>query len=349
MSSQSKTKNQKPKIVSTTRRKGKIARLPKALRDKINSLLDDGASYPAIIKALQSSEPPLPFALSEQNLSRWKDGGYQDYLAAQERLQILRTAQESASDLIQNSDTTKLPEASLQLAASHLFTLLSSLSCTNVADDPQSYTKLVTSLCRLNREILSLRKYHDIAKANEPVPLLSASRELQDLERQLILDKADDILGCRAYRPQFFPNPPNHRGPSSAVLLTKEDDKAEDCSRPGPQSAELGKPNETLTSEPPKTLEVPAEPATPDLQAPNPNCSSQGHEAPTPEQPTATELSIPAAEPPTCNLQPATCNSESGGNLQPPTSNKECCPFCRSPLPRRLPNGLLPTLICPEC
>src|SRR5256885_9998191 len=58
--------------------------------------------------------------------SRWKDGGYQDYLAAQERLQILRASQESASDLLHNSDTTKLPEAGLQLAADRKSTRLNS-------------------------------------------------------------------------------------------------------------------------------------------------------------------------------------------------------------------------------
>ena len=45
------------------RLKGKIARLPKPLRQKINTMLDDGVAYPAIILKLQeSADPPLPYA-----------------------------------------------------------------------------------------------------------------------------------------------------------------------------------------------------------------------------------------------------------------------------------------------
>src|SRR4026207_1135289 len=97
--SPNKSTNKSTKIpkLDATRRKGKIARLPKPVRDKINALLDDGLSYPAIIKSLNASEPSLPFPISEQNLSRWKDGGYQDYFAALERLQTIRPAQQAAT------------------------------------------------------------------------------------------------------------------------------------------------------------------------------------------------------------------------------------------------------------
>ena len=63
---------------SQSRRRGKVARLPATTRDHINRMMDDGIPYKAIIQALG----PSGRHLSEQNLSNWRLGGYQDHLRA---------------------------------------------------------------------------------------------------------------------------------------------------------------------------------------------------------------------------------------------------------------------------
>jgi hypothetical protein len=63
-------------------RNGKIARLPGSIRQRINQMLDDGLPYRAIIQKLR--DQPLPYAISEMNLSNWYHGGYQDYLRQSE-------------------------------------------------------------------------------------------------------------------------------------------------------------------------------------------------------------------------------------------------------------------------
>src|SRR5437588_9553699 len=73
------------------RSRSNIAQLPKVLRALINSMLDDGAPYALIIEKLQqSTDPPLPYPISEMNISRWYDTGYQGHLAQQERLAFVR-------------------------------------------------------------------------------------------------------------------------------------------------------------------------------------------------------------------------------------------------------------------
>src|SRR5439155_20655248 len=68
------------------RSRSKIAQLPKVLRDRVNTMLDDGLPYKLIIEKLEhSTAPPLPYPISEMTLSRWKDGGHQRHLAEQER------------------------------------------------------------------------------------------------------------------------------------------------------------------------------------------------------------------------------------------------------------------------
>src|SRR6476619_6563055 len=69
----------------SSRRKGNVARLPKKHRDLVNSMLDDGKTYPEIIAELEkSTEPVLPWPISPKNLSAWFEGGYKDYLRAQD-------------------------------------------------------------------------------------------------------------------------------------------------------------------------------------------------------------------------------------------------------------------------
>ena len=70
-------------------RNGKIARLPESIRENINHRLDDGVRYRDIIAKLQQLQPPLPYAISEMNLSNWYHGGYQDWRRKQEEDPVL--------------------------------------------------------------------------------------------------------------------------------------------------------------------------------------------------------------------------------------------------------------------
>src|SRR5437867_9078357 len=73
----------------------KIAKLPKPLRDRINSLIEDSVPAREIIAKLQASaDPPLPYPISQVNLSDWKNTGYQRHLAQQERLATLQANRE---------------------------------------------------------------------------------------------------------------------------------------------------------------------------------------------------------------------------------------------------------------
>ena len=76
-------------------RTGKIARLPKPIRERINLLLDEGLEYDAILKDLG----PHAEGLNHQNLTNWRKGGYQDYLDHQAKLDCIKTQTEAAADL----------------------------------------------------------------------------------------------------------------------------------------------------------------------------------------------------------------------------------------------------------
>jgi hypothetical protein len=88
-------------------RHGKIARLPKALRDQLNRRLQDGeAARPLLawLKGLPEVQALLAteFAgrpLRPQNLSEWRQGGYRDWLAQQEVLELAERMGEAVAEL----------------------------------------------------------------------------------------------------------------------------------------------------------------------------------------------------------------------------------------------------------
>jgi hypothetical protein len=99
---------------SRSRRNGKVARLPLALRDQINRMLDNGLPYKAIIEKLG----PVGQHLNEDNLSNWRLGGFQDYLKAQAINDRARTQTKAAADVIREAG--RLDQHQLQRACGEI-------------------------------------------------------------------------------------------------------------------------------------------------------------------------------------------------------------------------------------
>jgi hypothetical protein len=88
-------------------RTGKIARLPRGLRDQLNARLENGEpghqlvvwlnSLPQVQDLLQAQFAGRP--ISEQNLSEWKQGGYLDWCQHQEIRDLVSQLSEQAGDL----------------------------------------------------------------------------------------------------------------------------------------------------------------------------------------------------------------------------------------------------------
>ena len=93
---------------SKSRRNGKVARLPSALREQINQMIDDGVPYKAIIERLGEAGKHL----NDDNIGNWRLGGYQDYLNTLQINDRARTQTEAAADVIR--DNGHLGPAKLQ-------------------------------------------------------------------------------------------------------------------------------------------------------------------------------------------------------------------------------------------
>lgn len=78
-------------------RTGKVARIPAELRQKINEKLYEGSSGPQIIAWLDKAGQ----SITEQNLSEWRHGGYQDWLQSEEQMDTIRERAELALRMAQ--------------------------------------------------------------------------------------------------------------------------------------------------------------------------------------------------------------------------------------------------------
>jgi len=95
--------------MSEPTRKGKIARLPAAIRDEVNVRLHDGQPASKILAWLNAQEVVLRILdehfheepISPQNLSEWKGGGYLDWLRRREKVENMRQLSQYAYSLAQ--------------------------------------------------------------------------------------------------------------------------------------------------------------------------------------------------------------------------------------------------------
>ena len=58
------------------RRNGKVARLPKNIRDIVNQMLDDGATYATIVQKLAELGYP---GFNMMNIHTWRIGGFREW------------------------------------------------------------------------------------------------------------------------------------------------------------------------------------------------------------------------------------------------------------------------------
>lgn len=143
-------------------RTGRIARLPKAKRDLVNQMLQDGAPYKKIIDALDKKGEP---GITSANLMYWRKGGYRDWLQQQERVEGMQKRSDRILQFLKNNPGTDLNEAGLKLAASHLFEVLDHFDLEPLKEllksDPTNFPDIANCLAKLSKSTLDLEKFKE--------------------------------------------------------------------------------------------------------------------------------------------------------------------------------------------
>ena len=143
------------------------------MRDVVNLMLRDGATSAAIINALEKAKlngataaDGLPIEIpNEQNITNWKDGGYQDWLEEQQRLDDMKFKREMALEIVRQNEGSKIHEAALQLASSQLYEVISEFDLASLKDllqeKPENFADLVNSLAKLSKGVLDIEKFKE--------------------------------------------------------------------------------------------------------------------------------------------------------------------------------------------
>jgi hypothetical protein len=140
----------------------KVSRLPAKTRNQVNEMLYDGAAYTKIIAWLEEQGHP---GFNEMNISRWREGGYQAWLNAQERHDHREFLRELAEQT--KSDDATFQDASIHLAQLQFFEALNRLEGADLAimvkENRKEFIQLLKTFTHFNRYCLQRQKFrHDL-------------------------------------------------------------------------------------------------------------------------------------------------------------------------------------------
>lgn len=185
-------------------RKGKIARLPSTLRDELNLRLFNGQSGAKILTWLNDlpevkavlEEDFEGLRVSDQNLSEWRKGGYEEWLRRRERLSATKELATFARDI--TSAGGNISDGAAAIAAGKLLEILEGLG--DETPSPETLEAVTLALARLRKgdhaaqrlqqlslrldqtaELLNLEKQKFIASAREKLTALIEAKEAQSI------------------------------------------------------------------------------------------------------------------------------------------------------------------------
>jgi hypothetical protein len=144
-----------------TTRIGKIARLPKHIRDELGRRLEDGEpgrelvkwlnGLPGVQRVLKEQFDGRP--VTEQNLSEWKQGGHPEWLRQEKSRSLVASVTEQAEDLGDASDGQEISDLFASVLAAELTQM--AMALLEKETDPEKRWKII---CEVHRELSQLRR-----------------------------------------------------------------------------------------------------------------------------------------------------------------------------------------------
>jgi hypothetical protein len=140
-------------------RNGKVARLPLEIRDQLNQRLADGEpgirlvewlnSIPAVMKVMAEQFDGRP--INDNNVSEWRQGGYEEWLTLQSFLDETRVISENAGQVSETGMTSDHLHIVLLAHHAHLLQNLKTMPEDEFNRRLKAVTKLTASIMKMKR------------------------------------------------------------------------------------------------------------------------------------------------------------------------------------------------------
>jgi hypothetical protein len=280
-------------------RTGKVARLPLDARITVNTMLDDAQEYTAIIDKLTELGHP---GFITQNISRWKQGGYQTWVRDRQQSELAQIHADSALQLIRETkDATQLCEANAVLLASQTWrALLQFQSCPAEELIGERASKFV-QFAKASTAQFAERTRRDLANSkiqSSPASRARADKPLTLPDRnrlhKLVVDIVDESIGI-TLPPDTASNEVQPAPSVTSVPLV-------------PSVASVPSPSEEHTSAPvetPSPLENPAPSVVESSEVPTEEIPPSGSLSRTATEENSTSQTSVAPEPETSSSESA--------------------------------------------
>ena len=142
-------------------RTGKIARLPRAVREELNARIEDGEAAKPLLEWLNSREEVVGVLfehfdgrpITEQNLSEWKQRGFQEWQKRRETRELAREFIHEAEELEDEAGDEPLTDRLTETVALSLARLLR-----EVMNDGEKSPKRLGAVLGIAREFNQLRR-----------------------------------------------------------------------------------------------------------------------------------------------------------------------------------------------
>ena len=149
-------------------RTGTIAQLPRAIRDRINQMLDDGFRYKAIVAWLDSNGHP---GVKVSHIGEWKKGGFQDWLKLDRERSREEKLHELSFKIATANEGSKAHEASIRVATNLLFETFLKYDPDNLAKEldmkKTQITTVLNTFSRISRRTNELDMIKDYKRRQE--------------------------------------------------------------------------------------------------------------------------------------------------------------------------------------
>jgi hypothetical protein len=172
-----------------------ISRMPRAVKEKISKLIEDGGTWRDAARICKAAGFP---GVRPQNFTNFRKGWHQEWLAKEERLEAIRRDSETTAAVVKHYVTNggSPAEAGLLAASEIMAQALNGMGPEAmkllIATDPKALFSVTRELARVAKLLTAKQAIEALTPAEETMPEMSEEEQMAK-----VIDMVDTALGIK--------------------------------------------------------------------------------------------------------------------------------------------------------